>query len=229
MIPVGKYPAKIQEYGVSEAKNGNPQVYINLNITVDGVVKVKTWYGSFAGGAKDITLKTLIGCGLQPQNYAQLQNLVNGVQSGMLDTTKELEADIQHDVDQNGKPRETVAWLNDPLSAPGPKKIDMAKNQQFFASMGFDQDLMRLASSMGLPLNNGQNATMGTPNQGMNNFQTMGQNQQQQNFQQNFAQNQNPPMDMGNQNMNMGQQNFQQQTPPNPGQQNAGTGYKAPF
>lgn len=231
---IGIFQAQIKDYGTSETKSGNPQVWIKFGFEHEGAAKELTWYGSFVGGAKDITLKTLIYCGLQPQFYNQLVNFRNGVQSGMLDLNKILNIDVQEEPKQDGSGMRTVIqWVNDPNLAPAAKKIDEAKNAQFFGQMGFDGDLVRLAGELGVPLNNGSNATMGNApqNQNMNPHNQQNMNQgynQQQNFnqgqnmnqgQQNFNQQQNAPA----QTQNNGQQNFNQ------GQGQNNGGFSAPF
>lgn len=229
---IGNFEAKIKDYGVSETKSGNPQVYVRFYFEYEGAQKELTWYGSFVGGAKDITLKTLIYCGLKPQHYGQLTNLWNGVQSGMLDMEKVLVLDVQEEPKQDGSGMRTVVqWVNDPNVAPQIKKIDQAKNAQFFGTMGFDGDLVRLAGEMGIPLNNGGNHTMGQNNQGNMNFnnnqnQNMGQNQGMNNGQMNMG-NQGSPNNNGQQqNFNQNQnQNFNQQN----NQGNNGGGFSAPF
>lgn len=224
----GKFKAMVLDYGVSESKSGNPQVYIKLNVEAEGSAKTLTWYGSFTGGAKDITLKTLINAGLQPQHYGQLANLNKGVASSMLDITKVLEADVQEEPKQDGSGvRTVVQWLNDPTAAPQIKKIDEAKNLQFFGSMGFENDLVRLAGELGISLNNGGQATMGNNANMQNNNphnQAPAQNYQTQGQQQTPAQNNYQAPAQNQQQMNMQQQPNQTQ-----GQQQNGNGFKSPF
>jgi hypothetical protein len=218
---IGVFQGKIKDYGTSETKSGNPQVFIKFGFEAEGAAKELTWYGSFVGGAKDITLKTLIYCGLQPQMFSQLVNFRNGVSSNMLDLNKVLNLDVQEEPKQDGSGMRTlIQWVNDPNSSPAVKKIDEAKNAQFFGSMGLDGDLMRLAGELGVPTNNGGQQNV---NQNMN------MNQGQQNVNQNMNMNQN--MNQGqNQNFNQQQnvnqnQNMQQ----NNGQNNNGGGFSAPF
>ena len=211
--------AKIKSYTVSEAKNGNPQVAIQFNVLMpDGSQKTLSWYGSFSGGAKDITLKALIICGLK--DFRGLKNLVNGVASGLLDCTKELVLVAEDEMyrKESGAmgTRTNVKFINDPAMAPQIKKIDPAKNVQFFNTMGFDQDLMRISGEMEVPLNGGQ---VQNPNQNQNQNHNVNQGQSQnqnmnqgqnQNMNQSQGQNQqmNNQMQQGQgQNMNQGQMN----------------------
>jgi hypothetical protein len=212
---IGVFQGTIKDYGVSETKSGNPQVFVKFGFEHEGAAKELTWYGSFVGGAKDITLKTLIYCGLSPQMFSQLVNLRNGVASNMLDLNKVLNLDVQEEPKQDGSGMRTVIqWVNDPNSSPAIKKIDEAKNAQYFGSMGFDGDLVRLAGELGIPMNNGGNQNMNQNNQMQNQNMNQGQNfNQQQNTQQNVNQN-------NNQNQNMNQQN---------NGQNNGGGFSAPF
>jgi len=236
---IGKFLGKIKDYGVSESTAGNPQVFISFEFEHDGASKTMSWYGSFAGGAKDITLKTLIYCGLMPQFYNQLVNLKNGIAANMLDLNKVLELDIQEEPSYKDPSKivSKINWVNDPNSAPQIKKIDEAKNAQFFGTMGFDGDLIRLATEMGISLNNGANATMGA-NQNMQNTnphnQQMQNQNQQMNTQQNQGQNQQQNFDQqaNNQQMNTQQNqqmnNQQMNNQQTQGQNTNGT-FKAPF
>lgn len=179
-IMIGIYEAKIKDYTVSESGTGNPQVQIRFMFDAEGAQKELTWYGSFVGGAKDITLKSLLACGLQPQFFSQLHLLREGVASNLLDLGKVLSIDVQEEPKQDGSGMRTIIrWVNDPNTAPAAKKIDEAKNHQYFGSMGFEADLIRLAGEMGIPLNNGGQATMGAP-ANMQNTNPHGQAPQQQ-------------------------------------------------
>jgi len=227
---IGVFQGTIKDYGVSETKSGNPQVFVKFGFEHEGAAKELTWYGSFVGGAKDITLKTLIYCGLAPQMFSQLVNLRNGVASNMLDLNKVLNLDVQEEPKQDGSGMRTVIqWVNDPNSSPAIKKIDEAKNAQYFGSMGFDGDLVRLAGELGIPMNNGGNQNMNQNNQMQNQNMNQGQNQGQMNM--NQGQNQNM-----NQNQNFNQQqntqqnvNQNQNMNQNQGQNNNGGGFSAPF
>ena len=227
---IGVFQGTIKDYGVSETKSGNPQVFVKFGFEHEGAAKELTWYGSFVGGAKDITLKTLIYCGLAPQMFSQLVNLRNGVASNMLDLNKVLNLDVQEEPKQDGSGMRTVIqWVNDPNSSPAIKKIDEAKNAQYFGSMGFDGDLVRLAGELGIPMNNGGNQNMNQNNQMQNQNMNQGQNQGQMNM--NQGQNQNM-----NQNQNFNQQqntqqnvNQNQNMNQNQGQNNNGGEFSAPF
>jgi len=242
----GIFNGKIKEYGVSETNAGNPQIFISFEVLdqeTGNVLKTMSWFGSFVGGAKDITLKTLIACGLMPQNFGSLVNFKDGVASNMLDLNKVLSLDIQEEpkYDDPSKTVSKIQWVNDPNSAPQIKKVDEAKNAQFFGNGAFAQDLISLAGEMGLPLNNGQGAQMGNPgfnnnmnqNMNMNNNGQMNQGQQQMNM--NQGQNMNANMNQGQQMNNNGQgqqqQQQQQQNVNNNGQQNtnANGDFQAPF
>ena len=218
---IGVFQGTIKDYGVSETKGGNPQVFIKFGFEAEGAEKELTWYGSFVGGAKDITLKTLIYCGLAPQMFSQLINFRNGVASNMLDLNKVLSLDVQEEPKQDRSGMRTVIqWVNDPNSSPAIKKIDEAKNAQYFGSMGFDGDLVRLADELGVPMNNGgnQNQNMNQNNQMQNQNMNQGQNQGQMNMNQGQNQNMNQNQQQNNMNNNQNQNN---------GQNNGG--FQAPF
>lgn len=242
---IGKFDAKIKDYGVSKTQAGNPQLFITFTFEAEGATKELTWYGSFVGGAKDITLKSLINCGLTPDKFSKLNLFNTGIQSGLLNLGKVLSIDVQEEPHQNDptKTRTVVRWVNDPESSYVVKRLSEAENAQMMSGINFEGDLHRLFNEAGGNLGNKQGQTQGqnqtNMGQNFNNGQTQGQNFNQNNGQnqnQNFNQNQNQNYQNGNNNQthmngngNNGQQNFQNNFNQNQNNQGQNGNYKAPF
>lgn len=233
---IGKFLAKIKDYGVSKTKNGNPQVFVQFEFEAEQATKTLTWYGSFVGGAKDITLKTLITMGLSPQNFNNLIAFNNGVASGMLNLEKPLEIDVQEEpkFDEPGKMVTRIAWVNDPEN-PGytVKKLNEAENAQLMGGMNFEGDLVKLYGEMGFGNGQSMNTAANPQGQGpQNQYATQGQTQTQMPPQNNNNQQQNNGYNNGQAQNNQGQQGFNNQPQNGQGQAQGngqGGGFAAPF
>lgn len=105
-IQPGKYAAKIVDYGVSTTKSGEPTIVIRFGWDNKSLI----WNGSLKDGkAQEITLKTLVRLGLSDDD--KIENLADGIESGLLDTKQEFEIDVQMDT-YEGKTRPRIAWVN---------------------------------------------------------------------------------------------------------------------
>lgn len=110
-IKPGYYNGKIVKYGIGKTQSGNPQAMIQFQFqTPDGQSHTLTWYGSFSEKAKKFTIDALLRCGLRVDN---ISILANGVESGALDTEKELSLDIRKEKGDDGKERLKIAWVNE--------------------------------------------------------------------------------------------------------------------
>ncbi len=111
MIAVGKYEAKVVDYGMRFSHNGNLSMVIGFAFNQDGEEKRLAWFGSFKEGkARDITFKTLIVCGLKSDD---IDSLAEGPTSGLLDTDKSVEIDIGVGFDSNGQQQTRIKWVNE--------------------------------------------------------------------------------------------------------------------
>jgi hypothetical protein len=119
MIQPGTYKGTILSNAISETQAGLPQSTITFSVVSDGRPHTITWFGSFKEGkAREITIKSLITCGLKGNNPA-----------GDVEIGKEVSLVIDNEVDENGKSRTKVKWIN-PLGAVRnviPKSAALAK------------------------------------------------------------------------------------------------------
>lgn len=100
----GEYLGKIVEYGISETKKGDPQVFVTLQSGTDKI----TWFGSFTNEkAREITVKTLVDMGLEGDDVSELSDEVG------LDKNKELKFKVDTET-WNGKEYTKVKWVSDP-------------------------------------------------------------------------------------------------------------------
>jgi len=232
---IGKFLAKVSDYGVTppSANSGIPQAWVKFAFQDQGANKELTYYGSFAGGALDFTLKSLINCGFTQFN--QLGALMNGVGSNLLDTNRDVEIDVQEEAKQDGNGMRTVIkWVNDPAAAPATKKIDQATNAQYFGTNNFEGDLVRLAQEMGLVQGGaqGNSQRQGDTGNGQNSYNNNNQNNNQNNNFNNNGQNNNQNNNNQNQNQNQNQNNNQnnyQNNQSNNNNQNNNNNFNAPF
>lgn len=126
-ISAGKFPAKILDWGIrapkSEGKDPTIQIVFEF-ADGDGQAHEYSWYGSLHPNAKEITLKTLLICGLK-NNLASFDELVNfnaGSDGGALDTNKQLFVKIkmkQKYGAPDGEMVPEIAWVNDTEGAGG--------------------------------------------------------------------------------------------------------------
>lgn len=252
---IGKFLAKVKDYGISTTKGGKPQVAIQFSFEHDGQTKEFSWYGTLSpdndGKRKgiEITLKALYACGLTQQNINRLgQDFFEGPKTGILDMTKDLSIELQEETNQENKIVTKVAWVNDPNDSYVLKKVTAAENVQVMSGLNFEGDFHRIVSDKlsknpgGQTQGNGQNQNQGqnsNQGQGQNQGQNQNQNSNQQNFNQNNnGQNQNQNFNNGNNGQN-NNQNYQNQGQSQTGNQNQGQngqnqnqgagGFKAPF
>jgi hypothetical protein len=108
----GKYPAKIIDFGIWKGKSGNPSAAVMFEYTTQaGEVKQITWFGSFNGGAREITVETLLRMGFTGTNGAEL-NKGNG--SGVLNQAENAFEIVLENDTYNGKTTCKVRYVNLP-------------------------------------------------------------------------------------------------------------------
>lgn len=147
MIVMGK----VSNYTITEASNGNAQVAISFAFQNEQAQSRNlTWYGSFAGGAKKITLKSLAACGLV--DAGRIGELINGPSSNLLDMNRDVQLDIQTETifqqDGTEKTIDKIQWVNDPALAPGLKTIDQGKWSQFAMASNLASDFSAILSEI---------------------------------------------------------------------------------
>lgn len=116
MVEAGTYKATVFNHAISETKKGEPQAVISFAFSDKNGPQKITYYGSFSEKARQYTIKNLITCGLKGNNPA-----------GELEIGKEVEIVIDIEVDESGKDRAKVKFINEPGMTRNVIPQDMAK------------------------------------------------------------------------------------------------------
>lgn len=107
----GQFTAKISNYGLQETKNGNVMAVVQFEFDDTESKRQKlSWRGSFNGGALEWTLKTLLICGLIGNDPTVI---ADGPSSGALNTDKEFNISVKHEIGNDGKAYWKVSWVNE--------------------------------------------------------------------------------------------------------------------
>jgi hypothetical protein len=101
-IPAGVYRARPITAALSKSKNGSEQAAVEFELT-ELESRRLTWFGSFSGGARDITLKTLRTLGWAGDDLADLSGIVSGAE--------DFEIKVEHE-DYQGKTYTKIKWVN---------------------------------------------------------------------------------------------------------------------
>ncbi len=127
MVAEGKYKGTVLDYGIGLTKGGLPQVLMVVEFVDNlGGKQEMAWYGTLKEGAgKNITLQALKACGFPTEARDRLHDLAAGVDSGLLDLTREIQVTIAHESDDQGRPMARVRWINAPGGAIMAKKISV--------------------------------------------------------------------------------------------------------
>lgn len=101
MVSPGNYKAMVLSHAISETKAGLPQAAVTFSFEANGHPHTLTWYGSFSEKALAHTIKALLVCGLKGNNPA-----------GDLEVGREVSIVVEVDVDDQGKERNKIRWVN---------------------------------------------------------------------------------------------------------------------
>lgn len=153
----GYYQAKILNYGITKTKAGDPSPAIIFEVTlVDGSKHRVPWKGSLKDGpARNISLKALAVCGFS--NVGAFSYLANGLESGLLDTNKEVQITVEHEtgLQDPEKPNEEpkryarVRWVNESGGGKFKHSLDVQETAVLLKGMGLEADFMKIAKENG--------------------------------------------------------------------------------
>lgn len=135
--------AKIVDYGISLTNDKLPQVAVQFEM--EGGAKI-TWFGSFKEKAKEWTIKKLLTMGFSADT---LEPLAAGPAGGALNHLQEYELVIEESVDQNGKPRKQVSWINLPGQTALRGKLEASDALNAIKGLNLKGDIM--AAKKALP------------------------------------------------------------------------------
>ena len=142
----GIYKAKIKDYGIYEGKDetkNHAKVIFSVedNTTSDVLPETKefTWNGYFTGGAKAITVKTLVETfGLDLQNY---KNFNDGIGSHAINEDVTYEVELA-DEEYNGKKTLKIKYVNLPGATRRAAKLDKDKASIFLAGLNLEAEII---------------------------------------------------------------------------------------
>jgi len=143
-IAPGKYVAVITDYGVSASKAGDPMITVQFSFD-NG--KSLFWNGSLKEKAQEITLKALLRMGLRDEE--RLADLADGLDSKLLDTTKQLEIDVGMDT-YEGKTKPRINWVNDLGGGKFRNAMDKNNFKVKIAGLNLKTTIKALKFEMGL-------------------------------------------------------------------------------
>jgi hypothetical protein len=162
MLSAGTYKAKIKDYGFTDPgdkKNDDgspkmPQAMVQFEVDVpegEGPMGAPakteniTWFGSFSGGAKAITTKTLVDT--FHFNGTSGEELYMGAGSGVLDETCEYELVVEMN-EWNGKSRPKIKYVNRPGQVRRAEKLEQAGAKKFVGGLNLKAELASVRASM---------------------------------------------------------------------------------
>jgi len=107
----GRYSAVVKDYGISETKAGDAQVFIAFDVTHSEGVSPLTWFGSLKEGkAQEITLKGLLAAGFTGKDVT---DLIDGPDGGAIPLGTEVSVVIESE-EYAGVTRQKIQWVNKP-------------------------------------------------------------------------------------------------------------------
>lgn len=157
-LPQGQYRGRATTYGIGETQAGEPQVVIEFDIFVmrgeqnpddvaegylkegeDYDVEKMKWFGSFKGGARPITIDTLLKLGLAPGK--SMVDVADGPNGGALVIDRVYGLSIKDNV-YNGTTSSQISSIYRPEDgAPGVTLDRNAAAAKLAAVEGLDGDL----------------------------------------------------------------------------------------
>lgn len=144
----GTYPAKIVDFGLLKGKNGLPQcaVMFEYQLPEGGTDRI-TWFGSFNGGAKAITVEALVRMGFTGKNGSELSK---GNGSGVLDQNKQFEIVVGDDT-YNGVTKSKVKFVNLPGGSGFREHMAEGEAGVLMGGLSLEADFMEARSHVGKP------------------------------------------------------------------------------
>ena len=107
----GKYTAKIIDADVWTSKKGDPIAVLMFEFADEtGSPKRRSWFGSLNGGAREITVETLVRCGFQGNSLSDLNKGKEALVEGPYEIVIENEANPS----KGGEIQDRVKYINLP-------------------------------------------------------------------------------------------------------------------
>ena len=110
-LPIGKHLVRVKSTALGITGTNKTQIAIEFEPADENMVGHATWYGYFTEAALPYTLKTLAVCGWDKQAS---NGDVASLHDSPLLVGNEVEIVIDEKLDNDGKPRLKVQWVNEP-------------------------------------------------------------------------------------------------------------------
>ena len=141
----GTYKAKIKDYGYSQKEGKDPSAMVQFYLADDPQHTI-TWFGSFNGGARPITVKTLVETlGFSTDNP---EDLYKGIGSFVLNEDREYDLVIE-DNTWNGVTRSKIKYINISGQTRTMEKLDKSQTKVAIGGLKLKADF--LAAKQSLP------------------------------------------------------------------------------
>lgn len=141
-INPGTYKAKIKDYGYSQKEGKDPSAMVQFQLEDGHTI---TWFGSFNGGARPITVKTLIETlGFSSDDP---EDLYKGAGSFVLNEDREYNLVIE-DNTWNGVTRPRIKYINISGQTRAIEKLDAAGTKIAVGGLNLKADFLAAKQSM---------------------------------------------------------------------------------
>jgi hypothetical protein len=128
----GRYSAVVKDYGISETKAGDAQVFIAFDVAHGEGTTALTWFGSLKEGkAQEITLKGLLAAGFTGKDVT---DLIDGPDGGAIPLGTEVSLVIENE-EYEGANRARIRWVNKP-GGGGVQRADATTAKAKLAKLG---------------------------------------------------------------------------------------------
>jgi hypothetical protein len=141
LLPVGTYTAKLSDYGITQTKEGKPQLRCIFDVNVGDETFMVPWFGSFnAGKAQEFTIKTLLSVLDLYAEPSEIEHYLaqiaeKGSASGLLNQDKDYSVVVEHNT-YNNKTTARIKWVNNPGTNQRFNSIAESDAKKMFSGLG---------------------------------------------------------------------------------------------
>ena len=144
LLDEGRYKAAPESWGITKTKDSKPCVFIEFKLECGPIM---TWYGHLIGKndnstakCREITSRALVNCGFAYKELSMLDRY------DALNKDDDVSLVISHEVDQRGKPRAKISWVN----KSGISRVDKAEADILLSGIDLRADLMEAMQEQGV-------------------------------------------------------------------------------
>lgn len=146
-VKAGKYTAKIIDAGLMATKKGDPMVTIRMGFTDEEKnAREMTWFGATIGGAREITVQTLIRLGFKSDD---LSDVAFGKEQ--FEYEADYEIVVENEANLTGVLVPKIKWINLPGSSAFREKMSKADAVKLCGGMSLKADFMDARQKLGKP------------------------------------------------------------------------------